>query len=218
MSPTTTSSMRDVTICVRCQLRRSASVSPLIVASVPTGDSPYGCPVKATLSENEFSNASGSSPRWRTPLTIVLRTVSTSPESRRGCMMRSAKIAKVESKALTVLRTPTSVQSIDGAASMALPRRAIFRSSTSRGYFFVPRSDASSSSSSSPALFAGTCDTPPSRYRFAATTSLAVTRRWMTLRPFTSNDVVAESAVRCCAPSEKGSTSAATSAATTTRA
>ena len=163
MSPTTTSSIRDVTICVFCQVRRSASVSAFNVASEPTGDVPYGCPANATLSLYELSSASGSSPRWRTPLRIVLRTVSTSPESSRGCMMRSAKIANVESNAVTVLRTPIIVQSIDGDATIALPSRAIFRSSSSRGYFRVPRSDASSSSSSRPAFAAGTCDTPPSR-------------------------------------------------------
>ena len=116
-------------------------------------------------------------------------------EERNGLpyLSRSAMMAHVLSKPPTVARTPTVVQSSPGPTPIALPSAAIFRRSTSRGYLSVPRSLASSSSSSIPCVAGVSCRTPPSRYRLAATTLLAVTRRNTTGIPLTSNSVVSVS-------------------------
>ena len=65
-------------------------------------------------------------------------------------MTRSARIAHVLSRPVVVARKLIVVQSEFAPTPIALPNRAIFVRSTSRGYFAVPRSLASSSSVSMP--------------------------------------------------------------------
>ena len=87
-------------------------------------------------------------------------------------------------------------------ARRLLPRRAVRPARHGRaGKRFVPRSDAWSRNASMPCVAGVSCCVPPSRYTLAATTSFAVFRRRITLRPLTSKVVVA---VSVCAAATAG--------------